>query len=249
MPAFDFWPPDKLAAQLPSFADPTIGLSYGRVEIADDAGRPLPEETARRDRWVPPYASFAAAEPYPFLRDLLFLRGNVGAVSVMFRREALERAGGFWQPPYFPAVDYTTLLRVATHARAAFVDRHLGAWRRHAGQTTDLHGVRYALGHTRAAVAHYQSLPPAVQQRLGCSEQDLWRARRGYLADAYWAASRARLRARDWRRAGDDALGTLWWGGAFRRAEGAVALLAATARFDPNPLIDRLAGAAPPTAG
>lgn len=241
----DTWLPDKLAVQVPTFDDSTIGLSYGRIAIADDDGTILAEETAARDRWIPPYASFAASRREPFLRDLLLLRGNVGAVTIMFRRTALEESGGFWQPRYFPAVDYTTLLRVATDHRAAFVDRPLGAWRKHRGQTTDVLSLDYALGHTRAAVDHLESVPPATRANLGLTGDDVWAARRAYLANAYWGATRTSFRAQNWRGARSRALATAWWGSGLRRIEGLTGIAAATAHINLDRAVERLAGQLP----
>ena len=110
----DCWLPDKLEIQVPAFDDETIGLAYGRIAIVDDRGDVLAEDTARMDAWEPPFASFAAETPYPFLRDLFLLRANVVPLTLVFRRAALAAAGGFWQPRYFPAADFPTLLRVAT---------------------------------------------------------------------------------------------------------------------------------------
>lgn len=237
----DLWPPDKLERQLRAFEDSSIGMCYGRVRVVDDTGAHLQGDILRLDEWQPPWASFQATSPIPFLRDLLLLRGNVGAVSLMFRRSALEHVGGFWQPPYFPAVDFSTVLRVATKYRATFLDESLGMWRFHAGQTTDVHNLNYALGHTQAAVDHFNSLPAEVQAELGIAERDIWNAHRSYLANAYWRGARSAMRSGDWRQARQHATGMIKWGHTFRKGEGAAALISAVLRYDLDPLIERAA--------
>lgn len=237
----DLWPPDKLEKQLRAFEDSSIGMCYGRVRVADDAGAPLQGDILRLDEWQPPWVSFQAASPVPFLRDLLLLRGNVGAVSLMFKRSALEAVGGFWQPPYFPAVDFSTVLRIATRRRAAFLDETLGLWRFHAGQTTDVHNLNYVLGHTQAAVEHFRSLPDTVQNELGITEDDIWASRRHYLANAYWRAALATMRRGHWRQARSHATGMIRWGDAFRKAEGAATFLSAFLHYDLGPLVEQAA--------
>lgn len=237
----DLWPQDKLEKQLRAFDDSSIGMCYGRVRVVDDTGVPLQNDILRLDEWQPPWTSFQSASPIPFLRDLLLLRGNVGAVSLMFRRSALEAVGGFWQPPYFPAVDFSTVLRVATQHRTAFIDDTLGYWRHHAGQTTDIHNLSYALGHTRTAVEYFRSLPDTLKMDLGISERDIWDARRAYLANAYWRAARSASRSADWRQAREHATGMIKWGDAFRKVEGFATLLSATFQVNLDPLIERAA--------
>lgn len=234
----DLWPADKLERQVPAFDNSGIGLVYGRVASVDRSGQPLAADTAARNRWTPPSASFASDSSLPFLRDLLLLRGNVGAVSLMLRRSSLEAVGGFWQPSYFPAVDFTTLLRVATVARATFLDHTLGYWRQHAGQTTDIHGLRYVLGHTRAALEYYRSLPAATRDELRIGEHDIMTARRGYMAGAYWGATRAAMRMGDWVTVRRYATEVLHWGNSGQRARGLAGLVAGLLHVDLNGLLD-----------
>lgn len=243
----DLWPQDRLATQVPVFADSSVGLSYGRISTVDHDGQPCDADTARRNAWKPPFASFEAASPLPFLGDLLMLRGNVGAVSVMFRRSALEAAGGFWQPDYFPAVDFTTLLRVATRHRTSFIDRVLGYWRRHAGQTTDIRGLDYVLGHSRAAIEYFRSLEQTQQVELGITEDDIVRARRKYMANAYWGATRSSMRAHNWVKARRYALELMQRGTLTHKVKGLVSVFASLLHVNIDPLIESAAHLLPQT--
>jgi glycosyltransferase involved in cell wall biosynthesis len=241
----DRWPPDKLESQIRAFEDYTVGMCYGRVEAIDHTDALIKTDILRLNKWEPPYASFANPSPLPFLRDLLLLRGNVGNVSVMYRRAALESVGGFWQPPYFPAADFSTHLRMATYYRTAFLDQTLGFWRRHWGQTTEIHSLRYALGHTQVAVNYSQSLPAIIQSELDMKERDIWNARRAYLADAYWGAVRSTMRSGAWVQARAAAAGMIKWVGAFRRVEGTIALAASLLHIDLNSTVEWAASTAP----
>lgn len=237
----DRWPPDKLESQLPMFEDDTIGMCYGRVGVIDHNDALVEADALRLSQWEPPYASLAAPRPLPYLNDLLLLRGHVGNVSVMYRRAALDSVGGFWQPPYFPASDFSTHLRVATCYRTAFLDKTLGFWRKHGGQTTEIHSLHYAVGHTRTAVEYFRSLPESIRVELGIEEDDIWQARRDYLANAYWGATRSAMRHGNWAQARDYATEMIRWGRAFRRLEGAISLVASALHVDLNSTVERAA--------
>ena len=57
-------------------------------------------------------------------------------VTVLIRKAALERIGGFQQPSYLPLVDFPTFLHLSLEGKWAFHDRLLGFWRRHDSSTT-----------------------------------------------------------------------------------------------------------------
>lgn len=234
----DFWPTDKLARQLPSFGDESVGISYGKVLVANETGNLIQEDIMRIQDWQPPRNSFQADSPLPFLRDLLLLRGNVGAVSLMFRKSSLLEVGGFHQDANFPAVDFSTLLRVATVARATFIDHLLGMWRKHQGQTTEKHNLDYVLGHTQAALTYFDSLTPEIKQALGISQADILQARRNYVTNAYWLATRVEMANGQWDVARRYAGQMFKWGGLFRKTEALVSIAAARLHLNLNPVID-----------
>jgi len=124
----DSWPPDKLARQLNAFGDPDVVLAYGRAELIDSRGRTFAEYAWR------PRGRVGLNDPVGTILPLL-ARGNfIVAPTVMIRRSALDRIGGFWQPPSLPFVDHPTWMRLALEGRFAFIDAVVGRWRRHARQ-------------------------------------------------------------------------------------------------------------------
>ena len=124
----DTWPQDKLARQLEAFGDPAVVLAYGRAELIDGSGRTFAEYAWR------PRGRMGLNDPVGAILPVL-ARGNfIVAPTVMIRRSALERIGGFWQPPSIPFVDHPTWMRLALEGRFAFSDAVVGRWRRHARQ-------------------------------------------------------------------------------------------------------------------
>ena len=126
----DRWPETKLASQVPDFRDPEVVLSYGTAGLIDDRG-----------------CLFGLAGPAipPAVRDnnppgsiLASLTGGNPIVSptVLVRRTAVERIGGFWQPPGVPYLDHPTWLKLALEGRFRHHAEVCGYWRRHPAQYT-----------------------------------------------------------------------------------------------------------------
>jgi len=127
----DLWPRDKLARQLPSLDDPRTVLSYGRARLIDADGEPFATTPP-----PPRGASLRDNRPAGAILERLLFHNFIVSPTVIVRRRALDAIGGFRQPPYCQFVDYPTYLALALEGRFAFVDEHLGAWRRHEGQQT-----------------------------------------------------------------------------------------------------------------
>jgi glycosyltransferase involved in cell wall biosynthesis len=118
----DTAPPDKLALQAPILdRHPEVGFVYGQ-SLAFGA------ELACEQRLVPilPDADGSVAAG-------LFLTTRIGFDSVLVRREAVERAGGFDESLLYNE-DTDLLLRVALDWKAVCLDVPTGRHRWHAGR-------------------------------------------------------------------------------------------------------------------
>ena len=176
----DAWPPDKLAVQVRGFDDPSVVLSWGRGLWIDEEDRPLRlRRELHRDRVLDPRRAFRRLAKGSFL---------VPSVTVMLRRAALLRAGGFCQDGSRHFVDLPTWLAVlaATGGRVRYHDHVLGHWRRHPKQASCLHGVAMRTEGWRVVRAIAAGLDPDARVRAG-ADDGLARANR-----ARWAVSCAR---------------------------------------------------------
>ena len=126
----DFWPSDKLERQLPAFRDEQVVLSWGKAGETDPSG--AVRELFPSSSVVAKLQQSSPAEALHYL-----LEGNyIPASTVICRRSALERIGGFWQPSGIPTTDYPTWLKLCCLGTFMPLDNVLGYWRRHGTQVT-----------------------------------------------------------------------------------------------------------------
>lgn len=190
----DVWPPDKLAVQLAGFADPTVQLSWGAGWDVDAEGRFLkPSRRASTD------GSTTRIDNPSLFRELLGDDVLVPAISVMARRSALERIGGFHQDGTNHYVDLPTWLHLlaANPGITLFHAHVLGHWRRHPTQVTNRHHDRVLRERWRVIREVTAALDGATRARVG------WSPGLDRLNRSRWTLScaRAALRARRFSRA------------------------------------------------
>ena len=123
----DRWQPDKLAKQLPLFADPKVGLVYSDMQC-------IGAVTGRYGVTVP--RGYHRGRVLPALIKENF----IGASTVVARRALLQSAGGF-QIDSASAIlstveDYHLWLRLARITNFDYVDEPLALYRVHAGQSS-----------------------------------------------------------------------------------------------------------------
>jgi glycosyltransferase involved in cell wall biosynthesis len=191
----DYWPADKLECQVRGFDDPAVQLSWGAGLEVDPEGRTI---KVSRDAPVDGVdRRYAAGELF---RQLLRSYVMSPSITVMARRAALDRIGGFRQDGSPHYVDLPTwLLILASHPDgAALYHGHVvGCWRRHPAQTTSRHSYRLVRERWRVIRDVVAKLDPATRAAMGWTEA-LARENR-----ARWCigAGRAALRAHRFGRA------------------------------------------------
>jgi glycosyltransferase involved in cell wall biosynthesis len=129
----DLWPLDKLELQVPSFDAPDTFLSWGRAELVDERGSSVGELVMSHESGA--RVRLEAREAFHRLTRANFLTPTV---TVMVRRSALDRIGGFRQSGSSMLVDLPTWLWVTAtqDGYAEFINRRLGLYRVHDAQTS-----------------------------------------------------------------------------------------------------------------
>jgi len=124
----DAWTAGKLAAQLAALERaPEAALCFGRALVVGADGRPTGE------RWAQPAPGLHEGAP---LRELLYASNPIPTSSVVLRRAALERAGGFASPVRL-AEDWDLWLRLAKRDEAFVCEPDaVVRYRRHPGGLT-----------------------------------------------------------------------------------------------------------------
>lgn len=225
--ADDYWPPDKLEAQVRAHDAPDVIMSYGQFVLVTP--------TAERLGPVPPFTGAIATTA--FLRHLLLHRSYMINVTLMIARDALERVGGFQQDGSLCADMATGLRLAALDGRVHYEPRPLGYWRQQPGQFTRSHGAFVGEYNLTLSLKTLLDLPPERRRDVGVAAGDIIDARRAMIADAYFQAARAALQRGD-RADVDAAARELWrWGGAKRRAQAVYARLAAPLGLNFEPVL------------
>lgn len=122
----DMFPRRKLELQVPSLADETV-LSFGKCILVNDEGKFLGIDPPNVKRF------FGMTD---WLHPLIVYHYITGG-TVMIKKEALTKIGGFIQPQNSAYVDYSTYLELALVGKFKFVNEILGIWVRHKGSYSD----------------------------------------------------------------------------------------------------------------
>jgi len=160
----DFWPDYKLERQVGAFSNEDTVMSWGKAYLTNSKGKPIMATPAD----VRPFMNRSKSQT---LRQLLF-QNPIPSSTVMCRKEALLKAGGFKQPSGLPYVDLPTWLELSLLGDFCVIDEILGCWRKHEGQISSTMKASLNEGR-RYPVEFFMRLPEEVKKSLGISVDDL----------------------------------------------------------------------------
>jgi glycosyltransferase involved in cell wall biosynthesis len=130
--ADDIWELDKVAKQLPLFADPEVGVVYCTVKYMDESGAPLQMEV--RDLMAP-RRGWITAE--------IFKDNLIPFCATLVRKECFAKVG-VMDTAFRMGIDWDLWLRMSVHYKFDYVDEPLLHYRvGHAGQMSKNFLVRY----------------------------------------------------------------------------------------------------------
>ena len=173
--ADDLWERDKLAKQLPLFANPNVGLVYCAVEYVDEAGKSLgTNHTGRRGR---------------VRRSIALLEGTIvlaGGSTAVVRRECFDRAGLF-DPELSTAADWDMWRRIACHYEIDVVREPLMQYR-----------LRPSSMHRNIAVFEHDMLHGFARMFADPAASEVHGLRRRAYATLFLMLSGSHLHAGNW---------------------------------------------------
>lgn len=122
----DMYPKRKLELQKDSFGENVV-LSFGKCVMIDQDKKYLGTMPLKTKQYI---------GMTDWLHPLLVYDYIPGG-TVMVKKEALVKIGGFIQPPNTGAVDYSTYLELALLGKFRFVNEILGIWVKHGDNYSD----------------------------------------------------------------------------------------------------------------
>lgn len=187
----DFMPSRRLETQVLSFANKEVVLTFGKAIMINIDGRMLRVTPENCQRYV-------GISRNQMLRELLL--GNfIPSVTVMCRREALEKMGGFQQPKHAYYVDYPTWLELSLLGQFQYIDKVLGYW----GQHDDNCSIRFAEidQSYRCAVDFFKRQHNELSSLTGFTLERLLFARQQQLDNNNFHFGREALGRQNWQKA------------------------------------------------
>lgn len=213
----DYWPPNKLEKQITSFERDDVVLSFGMAGWVNNDHKTIglyPREMSQYSHWTQ--------------KELLsaFLKENfMTACTVMIRKSALAKIGGFKQIFDADYVDYPTWMELFSVGDVRPLEDVLGYWRRHENQTSIMKSISMAESSKKIALSYFRGLSPEKMELLNTTEEELLEARGLFLADVYFTEGRWQLLDEKWSKAQSSFLYAMFNGRATIRILSIVGLL------------------------
>lgn len=156
----DVWEPNKLSVQVEALKDqPDAVVCWGKAAVAsDDLQKVL--QVAPSDEH--PYRHLFANAPIGALAGALYFDNCIPALTVLIRRSALHKIGGFKQSHGQPLVDLPTLLELTSTGTFVYIPQRLGAWRTYVTQVTKTFPAAIIEGRWKCVQEHYDRYRPTV---------------------------------------------------------------------------------------
>jgi len=149
----DVWLPEKLSLQIEKMeSDDEIVLSYGKAYSSTT--------DLKSNYQLSDFSSFTVntLQNFPIgeaTKTLLFSNFIV-ALTVVARKDALDKIGGFKQTSGLPLVDLTTWIELSLLGKFSLIDKPLGKWRFYPNQITKTYTAEISEGFYRFSLEFFE---------------------------------------------------------------------------------------------
>ncbi len=122
----DFWPKNKLSLQIKAMVNNNSVLSYGDWIFVSRSGKKIYRRTFDHFN-----QSYLENDPPPSILNLfLTIRFDILSPTVLIKKDALLKIGGFQNGKYYPFIDIPTYLALSKLGKFTYIKETLGYYRR-----------------------------------------------------------------------------------------------------------------------
>jgi glycosyltransferase involved in cell wall biosynthesis len=129
-------------------------------------------------------AGFYNNDPTGSIMNIFLFRNCIPALTILVKKESLEKIGGFKQVFNLPLVDLPTLFELALEGKFIFIPKILGDWRNYATQVTKTYPAVMTDGFYKMAKLYLNSYTAAASLTVDVKDIDRYYARRMVIAFA-----------------------------------------------------------------
>jgi len=186
----DVWLPEKLSIQVNALEkNEDAVLSWGKAYRSDN--------TLSINYDLYPFlnikqSNFNNLPVKSASKDLFFIEFFMPALTVIIRKESLNKIGGFIQKFNLPLVDLPTWLQLSTLGSFIYIDEPIGKWRIYPTQITKIHTVRMYEGYYQLALEFFEQNKD-YYENLSVKESDIHSHYQKMLVISYSRSGRYKL--------------------------------------------------------
>lgn len=150
-------------------------------------------------------------------------------VSVLINKNNIINIGGFHQDDGYPAVDFSTWIRLfELSGKVAWLDECLGFWRQSEKQVTRIQGVKISEITLKIALDQFDQLPVGILEQLKINKREIIKVRyKIAILPSYLACTRRALINKDKDEANLYIRKLIRYGSMKRKIQGVCAIIAA----------------------
>lgn len=187
----DFWMKDKLEKQIGAFrSNPEAVLCWGQAICRDS-------ESNEVIRKYPPLNSpdfpFFNNDPAGSILNVFLFRNCIPALTMLIKKEALMKIGGFRQNCGLPLIDLPTLYELALAGKFLFIPEPLGFWNIYPTQITKIYTAQMMEGCKCLAFNYIKKTEVIQSVGKNITENKLHRYYNGLLVESYSRSGRYKL--------------------------------------------------------
>ncbi len=189
----DVWMPAKLELQLSEMeADENIVLSFGKAYSSSSdlkSDYSLSDFSARS-------VDVLQNNPVGTATKTLLFSNFIAALTVLVRKDALDKIGGFKQSHNLPLVDLTTWIELSLCGKFSCVQQALGRWRFYPDQITKTFTAEISEGFYAFALEFYER-ETVFFENAGITKKDIHSHFRKLLVKSHSRSGRYKLMRKD----------------------------------------------------